>query len=258
MANPLFLLAALLLPAGALFAEPMSALQALKLLPPGAAGRLARIEAHEGQPLPERWHLLVHDPKEENGLHEYVVAGGEVVASRAISQFAESLAAEDVFGEAVKIDSDRAAKLAQQFAQANKLTFASLNFELKKAGEGAVPLWKVTCVGSDGKPFGHVVLTATRGTVVAHDGFPAEPPAMLEKTEKPKVPPGSQLARAGATATPAPERKADGRRTEVAALRPPVEASPEPATVEEMPIQENRPGFLRRAGGSIQRIFTGR
>ena len=44
-----------------------TALDALKLIPKDAAKRLARIEAREGTPAPERWYLLVHDPAEQRG-----------------------------------------------------------------------------------------------------------------------------------------------------------------------------------------------
>src|SRR5687767_13225909 len=75
-----------------------SALRAIRLLPKSEAKRIARIEGREGTPAPERWHILVHDPKVENGLREYVVAGGELVASRTLSQFAEHLQPGDVVG----------------------------------------------------------------------------------------------------------------------------------------------------------------
>lgn len=271
MPKPFSILAALLAAAPAAIAAG-TAFDALKLLPPGAAGRVARIQAHEGQPSPDRWHFLVHDPREESGLHEYVVAGGEVVASRAVSQFAESLSAEDVVGEAVKVDSDRVAKLAQQYAQANSLTIASLDYELKKPGEGAAPLWKVTCLDDAGRPFGHLMVTATRGTVVAHDGFPTEPAANSEKSEKSRVPAGAPLARGAANPEPRAERSSAERvekRTEVrraeAVIRPGREPDPtavpepasEPAAEPEAP-RENRPGFLRRVGGSLQKVVTGR
>ena len=68
-----------------------SALNAIKQLPRGEAKKIARIEAREGTPYPDRWYIIVNDPKDENGVHEYVVSGGEVVASRNISQFAESV-----------------------------------------------------------------------------------------------------------------------------------------------------------------------
>src|ERR1700722_19375438 len=134
-----------------------SALNAIKQLPRGEAKKIARIEAREGTPAPERWHILVHDPKDENGLHEYVIAGGEVVASRNISQFAESLKPTDVMGTAgLKIDSDKVASLAQQYAAANNVTVATLNYALKKEGDDAAPLWDVTCLDETGKELGHV------------------------------------------------------------------------------------------------------
>src|SRR5476651_2049546 len=107
--------------------------------------------SRDGKPAPERWHILVNDPKDENGLHEYVVAGGEVVASRNLSQFAESLKPTDVMGTSgLKIDSDKVAALAQQYAAANNVTVASLNYALKKEGAEAAPLWNVTCLDETG------------------------------------------------------------------------------------------------------------
>src|ERR1700761_9449774 len=154
---PVFLFALL---AGAAFCsaatDPGSALNAIKQLPKGEAKKIAVIEARDGTPFPERWHILVNDPKDENGLHEYVVAGGEVVASRNISQFAESIKPTDVMGTSgLKIDSDKVATLAQAYAQANNVTIASLNYALKKEGVDAAPLWDLTCMDEQGKEIGH-------------------------------------------------------------------------------------------------------
>ena len=118
-----------------------TALDALKLIPKDAAKRLARIEAHDGSPVPERWHLLVHDPAEERGVREYVVAGGKLAASRTLSQFAEALKPADVFGAgAVKIDSAQVARLAAAFAEANGAKAASLNYELARDATAGVPV----------------------------------------------------------------------------------------------------------------------
>jgi hypothetical protein len=177
-------LAALLAPAvGA--PNTLTALQAVKLLPKDAWARLARVEAFEGAPVPERWHILVHDTREENGLHEYVVAEGEVVASRAVSQFAEELKADDIIGsEAIKFDSDRAANLAEAYADANKKEFASYNYELKRDGDGATPVWKVTCVDAKGEEVGKLSISATKGTVVKREGFALEPVLIKGMTKK--------------------------------------------------------------------------
>lgn len=178
---------ALLLGAGVLPAaadKTGGALAAIKQLPKGEAKRIARIEAHEGTPAPERWHVLVYDPKDENGLHEYVVAGGEVVASRNISQFAESLKPDEIIGSSpLKIDSDQVASLAQQYALANGVNIASLNYVLKKEGADAAPLWDVTCIDELGKELGHVIVSAGKGNVVSHEGFTAEPGAAIQMAD---------------------------------------------------------------------------
>src|SRR6202012_6071598 len=113
---------------------------------------------------PERWHILVNDPKDENGLHEYVVSGGEVVASRNLSQFAESLKPTDVIGSSnVKVDSDKLSILAQQYAAANNMAIAKLNYTLSKEGVDAAPLWTVTCLDEAGKQLGQIVVSAGKG-----------------------------------------------------------------------------------------------
>ena len=161
-----------------------SVLNAIKQLTRGEAKKIALIEARDGTPYPERWHILVNDPKDENGVHEYVVAGGEVVASRNVSQFAESLKPADVFGNSgLKVDSDKLATLAQQYAEANSVTIATLNYALKKEGAEATPLWNVTCVDEAGKEIGHLVVSAGKGNVISHEGFTAEPGASTTTVE---------------------------------------------------------------------------
>ena len=240
----------LLITGANLFAETEpanSALGALRLLPRGEAKRLARIEARDGTPAPERWYFIVHDPKVESGVHEYVVASGEIVASRDVSQFAESLRADDVFGgDAVKINSDRAAKLAQQYAFANNMTVASMQYEMKKEGAAAAPLWDVTCLDEAGKELGHLVVSAGKGTVVSHEGFAAEPlPPVAAATpapvEKPRTPVPAVVA---AKATPAP--------------LPPVISDPLPPEIPAATPPPKKPGLFNRMGAGLQKVFTGK
>lgn len=246
---PLFLL----LTCANLFAETEpanSALGALKVLPRGEAKRLARIEARDGTPVPERWHFIVHDPKTETGVHEYVVAGGEIVASRDVSQFAESLRAEDVFGgDALKINSDRAAKLAQQYAFANNMTVAAMQYVLKKEGAAAVPLWNVTCLDEAGKELGHLVISAVKGTVVSHEGFTAEPPPPLPPPPAPGTPKPEDLLRTPAAIAAAPKTT-------------PIPEAPllpvEPFVLPVATPVPKKPGLFDRMGSSIQRVFTGK
>jgi len=223
-----------------LFAETRaegSAFSALKLIPRGEEKRVARIEAREGTPIPERWYILVNDPKDENGLHEYVVAAGAVVASRNVSQFAEILKPGDIFGgEPLRIDSDRVASIAREYAAANNVAISSMNYELKKDGTGAALLWNVTCLDEAGKEMGRVYVTANKGTVVSHDGFTAEPQGIA--TEKLKSP--SEIAARARAEAKKPQPKI--------AKAIPVGATPEPT---------KKPDIFSRMGGSLRNFFGG-
>ncbi len=153
-----------------------TALDAVKELPKDQAARIARIEGRDGAPAPDRWYILTQDPAADNGLHEFVVSKGEVVASRALSQFAESLTAQDMLGAApVKIDSDQAAKLAHDYAEKNGAAVAAVNYELKKDGPDAAPEWTISCLDEKGNKVGEVVVTAAKGDVVSHQGFALDP-----------------------------------------------------------------------------------
>ena len=169
-----------------------TALSALKLLPKAELKRIARIEAREGNPTPERWYILVHNPDDESGLHEYVVAGGELVASRALSQFAETVKPSEVIGnEGLRLDSDRVGRLAQQYAVANNVVPATLNYQLRKDADDGTPVWNVTCVDGDGKALGGIVVAANKekGNVLSQTGFPVAPgaekrPKMVEPSDE--------------------------------------------------------------------------
>ena len=157
-----------------------SALDALNLLPKDAAKRLARIEAREGTPAPERWYLLVHDPAEPRGVREFVVADGKFVTSRTLSQFADTLKPADVIGaDTVKVDSSHVAKLAAAFAEANGAKVGSLNYELARDAASNLPAWKVTVLDPSGDQLGVLAVNATRGAVLSADGFEKSPAAEL-------------------------------------------------------------------------------
>jgi hypothetical protein len=186
----LTLLFSLLTLASAGGASP-TALDAVRALPEGVRNNLARIEAPEGNPEPTRWHVLVHDPRAENGLREYVVANGELVAARELSQFAERLSANDVIGiAAVRVNSDKLVAVAQQYAAANNVSIAAMNFELRKEPSSALPLWRIGCLDSKGQPIGSLLISADAGKIVAREGFPktpVEPVTQLELETPPTV-----------------------------------------------------------------------
>lgn len=237
----LLLLGAAVLPAWA--AGETTALDALNLLPKEAADRVAFIAGFEGTPAPERWHILVHDPAEANGVHEYVVSSGELVASRSVSQFAEYLRPVDVIGRAsVKINTDEVGKLAQSYAEANRVGSPRLSYELRRDSAEAAPSWHVTCYNLAGMPVGKLVVAADKGTVLSHEGLPYEPTRMARPGDRPTEPPQ--------------EPAAPGAETPVDPNAPVAAASPFPTprkNREKRPAQPERKPFFQRLFGGDQR-----
>lgn len=164
-----------------------TALDAIKLLPKERRSRVVRIEGRDGAPEPGRWHILVSDPAAQNGLKEFVVADGAIVAERAISQFAESLTPDQMLGDGVRYNSDRAAQLAQQFALVNGVTVATIGYQLRKDAPTSIPMWRLTCLDANGREVGSLTVTATKGWVISHQGFPVEPASEREEKSREKL-----------------------------------------------------------------------
>jgi hypothetical protein len=87
--NALATILPVLISATVIAAEPVTALQACKALPKAQQKSIARISGKGGKPLPEIWTIVVHEPKAQNGLREYTVTAGTVVASRGVSDLAQ-------------------------------------------------------------------------------------------------------------------------------------------------------------------------
>ena len=243
------------------FAQGSSALSALKLLPKDAAKRLARIEAREGAPWPERWYFLVHDPAAPLGLREFVVAEGAVKASRTLSQFGDTLKAEDVIGaDAVKFDSDAVAALAGRFTMANGTRLGSINYELGKYGDNAAPAWRATVMNDKGDPLGILIILAKTGAVERHDGFdnpPVEPTAAVAVVEKPPI-----AAAPKPKPTPSPVVKTSSPPSTPESLldRPYIVAkpTPKPPPLKRFiaPAQPTpQPNAIKRLGNSVKKLF---
>jgi hypothetical protein len=183
-----------------------SALAALKLLPKDAAKRLARIEARDGAPVPERWHLLVYDAGTERGVREFVVAGGKVVAVRMLSQFADTLKPADVIGgDSVKLDSEQIARWAALFVTANGGQIGSMNFELQRDSALNVPVWTATVLDPAGDQIGAITVNALNGGILTADGFEKSPPPEL--LISPIVPPVASRPAKARVAPPAAKPK---------------------------------------------------
>ncbi len=161
------------------WADHQSAFEAFRNVPIEEGLRLARIGASEGAPVPERWHFIVYDPAAENGLCDYVVADGRVVARNGISQFAREVQPRDVLPyRSVRVDSDRVAAVVARYADANDVEVGSLNYELRKEPLDAQPVWKITAFDARGERAGWLMFDAGDGSVIARGGAFAQRPSL--------------------------------------------------------------------------------
>ena len=237
-------------PAPAPALDENTALGALRQLPKDAAKRLARIEARDGNPWPQRWYFLVHDPAEPRGLREFVFAEGKLAAARTLSQFADTLKATDVIGDTVvKVNSDQAAGIAGQYALTNAVRLGTVNYELSKTSAGIV--WQLTCLDPQGNQLGVLIVNATKGGVLSHEGFEKAPAtAAPAPTPEPKT----VAPRPVVTATPAPKQtpKPAPKPTEAEPPKPVIISTPA-AT----PAPTPKPGVGKRVGDSVRKLFGG-
>jgi hypothetical protein len=163
-------------------------LKALKAVPAEDLKRLARIEGHEGTPIPEQWHVLVYEPDSETGMKEHVVVNGELLTSRDVSQFTETLTEADIIGLGpLKIDSDKLAKLARDYAEANNQTAATISYQFGKHGTDVDPAWRINCMDEGGTLLGTLVVTPQKGRVVSHEGFVNAPGKKKKKLTSTKL-----------------------------------------------------------------------
>jgi len=161
-----------------------TALGAMDLLPLDQAANVARIEGlstgtKNGKLIaPDRWSVIVRSEKDPNGVHEFEVVSGEIVASHAGSQYVQALKPEDVLpADSIVVDSDQVIHAAEAYAHANKVKLATATYELTKDGPNAAPVWHATVFNQEGEKAGTIVMTASKGVMVSHDGFAKEPAA---------------------------------------------------------------------------------
>lgn len=225
-----------------------TAIGALNLLPKEAATHVARIEGPDGRPFPERWYVLVHDAAAPRGLREFVFSGGKLVTGRTLSQFADSVSADEVIpASAVKINNDQAAGVAAQFAMANEKQLGSIRYELSKSHPPGVPAWRLTCTSPDGQPMGSIVLHATKGTLLGFQGFEKSPIPVDSTGAEPVAatnpPAGEKPNKPSGESTTSPKRTA---RTDTPARAVPVRRQPTPPP---------KQGPIDKIGSTFRKIF---
>jgi hypothetical protein len=183
-----------------------------------------------------------------------VVSAGKLVGGRTLSQFADSVTADEVIGaSAIKVNSDQAAGVAAQFAVHNNARLGTVQYELLKSSSPPAPVWRLTCHGAEGESLGTIVLHATKGSLLGFQGFAKSP--IVPETIVAAEPPPAKPADPAGPATDRPKRTAPT----TAAKPAPPKANPirrEPEPVRAVPVRPPpRQGPVDRIGNVFRRVF---
>lgn len=216
--------------------ETDSAWKAAKAIPKLMAKGFAGLTARGGTPEPERWLVLVNDEKAAGGVREFTVAAGVITGSKEGSDFAATLSSDNLIDlSKLRVDAELAADLVASYAAVNNVVPATYDYDLRRSGEGASPLWTVGIFEQSGARVGQIVIAADTGTVVSHEGFTAVPtPADLTANLAPV---------ASTDATPKPAVKKTS-------------SSSSSSSRERSESSSGNP--WRKIGGKLQKVFTGR
>jgi hypothetical protein len=238
-------------------ADQISALAASQALSKTQQRSIARLSARAGKPSPEAWTIVVHDSKAPKGVRELTVASATIVSSKTKSDLALKLAKSDVIGlEGLRIDSDQVAELTAGYAEANQMVPAAFDYDLRKEGEDAAPLWTVIAYDEAGARLGTIVVAANTGAIISHEGFAQEPEQRDLTADVAQTEPDGEEATVAeepadpdTAATPATKTSTPKKKT--------ASTSSSSASSSETGIRRV-PRTFRRVGGHLQKFFTGK
>jgi hypothetical protein len=232
-------------------ADQISALSASQALSKTQQRSIARLSARAGKPSPEAWTIVVYDSKAAKGVRELTVASGTILSSRTKSDIALKLAKSDVIGfEGLRIDSDQVAELTASYAAANQLVPAAFDYDLRKEGEDAAPLWTVIAYDESGVRIGTIVVAANSGAIISHEGF-SQAPEQRDLT--------GEVASADPTAEETTESDTSEKTAaKTASPKKKSESSSASSSSSSGSSERRIPRTFRRVGGHLQKFFTGK
>ena len=164
----------LLLAAPALAEENATAYEALRVVGRevgrDALHQIVSITGSRGDPQPDRWKIVVEDPK-GRGLRELNIVDGKIdsddTADRDVAGSTEG-ATIDV--SRLNLDSSGAYAVASHTAEASHTDFATADYTLRTDDKGE-PMWIVTLRSRSSRPVGTIYVGGTRGTVMRTEGM---------------------------------------------------------------------------------------
>jgi len=161
--------ALILTPAIALSQESgNSAIEALQAIPDDYKDAVVKLEGSNASPNPARWNALAYEDEVGDAPRNIVISGGEVISNSLSAKVGSMLAHQTpiTLGN-VLVDSNIAFEIAAKICAGRGLTLASANMTLTQPGEGASPMWEISCRDQSGKGIGRVSVSAQDGAVVS-------------------------------------------------------------------------------------------
>jgi hypothetical protein len=135
-----------------------------------ALHQIVSITGTRGDPQPDKWKIVVEDPR-GRGVRELEVADGKIDSDeegdRDVAGSAEG-ATIDV--SRLNLDSSGAFAVASHTAEASHTSFATADYTLRTDDRGE-PMWIVTLRNRSSRPVGTIYIGATRGTVRRTEGM---------------------------------------------------------------------------------------
>ena len=192
---------------------------------------LLSMEGVEGNSQPETWKMVFEDRTTRGGFREIEVRDGEIISQRSPTK--SPLGSGDRIDlNRLQLDSDGAFTVATQSANRDRVRFKSASYILEAQNESGAPAWRVNLLDASGNSDESVRISADTGRVIGKDQNRERDAETIVETQDSRE-----------TVT---RSENNGESTELKIHRTAVRTG---RTIS---------NGVKRMGGSIQEIFTGR
>jgi hypothetical protein len=124
-----------------------------------------------GTPQPEKWKILVDDPRARGGVREVEIADGRVASERTpVRSVAGSSEGATINTTHLNLDSSGAYAVASHTAEKSNTRFATVSYTLRTDERGD-PVWIITLANESARPVGTIYIGANRGNVTRTEGM---------------------------------------------------------------------------------------
>ena len=134
---------------------------------PAYASQIVQIYGNRGQHQPAVWTIIGREPGRPDVLTEYRFHGGRMISQSLIKEaYTLKLSGPNIPLANVQLDSDALFRLADREANAARLGFDSLDYELRCRELSTEPIWVVNLRDRESNNVGIVFVSAKTGVVV--------------------------------------------------------------------------------------------